>query len=84
MVIIPEEGDLIAIRAVIQRQGAIPHRKVTPPRGVAILPLEAIHLRQATIRLRVQAAGRQEAVEAAAEVVVVRVVQEEDGNYHET
>ena len=75
MVIIPEVEDLIAIQAVIQRQGALPHRKVTLPRGAAILHPEVIPRLQATIprHALVVVVVRAEAVVVVAEVVVVHV-----------
>ena len=84
MVIIPEVEDLIAIQAVIQRQGAIPHRKVTLPRGAAILHPEVIPRLQATIpRHALVVVVKVEAAAAVAEVVVVHVAQVEEGNYYE-
>ena len=85
MVIIPEVEDLIAIRAVIQRLGAIPRRKVTLPRGVTILHPEALLLLQVTIprHALVVVVKAEAAAAAVAEVVVVHVAQVEEGNYYE-
>ena len=83
MVIIPGVEDLIAVLAVIQHQGAIPLRKVTLPRGVAILHPEALLLLQViTPRHVLVVVVKAEAAAVVAEVVVVHVAQEEEGNYY--
>ena len=83
MVIIPEVEDLITIQAVIQRQGAIPHRKVTLPRGVTILRPEALLLLQVTIPRHFLVVVVKAEAAAVAEVVIVHVAQVEEGNYYE-